>query len=293
MSAPYFIAASGTPLGPEEQLHSAGLAPHFEAQGAGGMDGVLVAGTMGMMQLLRDETYRELIRQSAEFWRGKGELFVGVGDASFARSRDRLRLVNEFRVDVVVVLAPYFMKFGQEQLIEYYSALASESKAPLYLYDLPQSTGTSLSHETIHRLAKHPNIRGIKCSGDVAQVRVLTDSFAGTDFRVIVASPLLVDTLMRNGMRQHLDGVFAMFPTWVKKMKHAINAEDWTTAADLSQRMGRVMPRLAHYGVMSAMTAILNSQGIPGSFAPRPYPALSAGQSEELLREPTVRALLD
>lgn len=293
MSAPYFIAALGTPLGEEEQLHIGGLQAQFDSQIRGEMDGVLVGGTMGMMQLLRDDTYLDLLRHSAEYWQGKGEIFVGVGDASFARSRDRLRLVNEFPVDVVVVLAPYFMKFGQDQLIEYYSALANESKAPLYLYDLPQSTGTSLSHSTIHTLAKHQNIRGIKCSGDVAQVRVLTDSFAGTDFRVIVAQPLLVDTLMRHGMRQHLDGVFAMFPNWVKQMKHAVATENWTTAAELSQRMGRVMPRLQHYGVMSAMTAIMNSKGIAGSFAPRPFPALSASQVDELLREPTVLALIE
>ncbi len=291
MSKPCFIAAIGSPLDNDELLDKRGLLSHLEDQWTGEMDGVLVAGTMGMMQLLRDETYRDLVKHSSELVTGKGELFVGVGDASFARTRDRLRFVNQFPIDVTVVLAPYFMKFSQELLIEYYLALADESRSPMYLYDLPQSTGTSLSFETVETLSKHRNIRGIKCSGDVAQVRALTDALGGPNFRVIVAQPLIVDVLMHHGMRQHLDGVFAMFPSWVKKMKRAVLAEDWNLAAGLSQAMARVMPRLHHYGVLSAMTDIMNTRGIGGNYAPRPYPRLTAAQREQLLQEPAVVAL--
>lgn len=291
MTDPYFIAALGTPLDAEENLHSEGLRTHLEDQLAGGMDGVLVGGTMGMMQLLRDDTYRELVKQSAEQWSGRGELFVGVGDASYARTLDRLRYVNQFPVDVTVVLAPYFMKFSQDQLIDYYQSLAQESRSPLYLYDLPQSTGTVLSVDTVVKLSQHPNIRGIKCSGDIAQVRVLIDAVAGTNFRVIVAQPLIVDVLMRSGIRQHLDGVFAMFPAWVKRMKQAVASNDWDAAAALSQAMGRVMPVLHKYGVMATMSAVLNARGIAGNYGPRPYSRLDAEQVQSLLAEPAIVAL--
>jgi dihydrodipicolinate synthase/N-acetylneuraminate lyase len=266
MAKSYFISALGTPLDGDENLHHEGLRLHLDDQHSNGIDGVLVGGTMGMMQLLRDQTYRDLIKESCALWSGRGEMFVGVGDAGFARTRDRLRLVNEFPVDVTVVLAPYFMKFSQERLIEYYRALADESRSPLYLYDLPQSTGTVLSVDTVVTLSRHPNIRGIKCSGDIAQVRVLMDA-APADFRVIVAQPLITDVLLHHGIGEHLDGVFAMFPTWVKRMKEAVAADSWVDAAATSRWMGRVMPRIQQYGVMSAMTTLLNARGIPGNFA--------------------------
>jgi 4-hydroxy-tetrahydrodipicolinate synthase len=291
MTSSYFIAALGTPLDAEENLHRDGLRAHLADQQANEIDGVLVGGTMGMMQLLRDSTYHDLVQLSSELYAGKGELFVGVGDASFARTLDRLRLANQFPIDVAVVLSPYFMKFTQEQLIDYYRAIADESRVPLYLYDLPQTTGTVLTLDTVTTLAKHPNIRGIKCSGDIAQARVLIDSVAGENFRVIVAQPLIVDVLLRHGVHQHLDGVYALFPEWVKKMKHAVGAERWDEAAALSKGMGRVMPRLHHYGVLSAMTTLLNARGIPGSFAPRPYPVLAPELAQALLNESTIREL--
>lgn len=289
--APRFIAAIGTPLDPQEHLDVQGLRAHLDDQAAGEMDGVLVAGSMGTMQLLADDAYRDLVKHGAEFWSGRGELLVGVGDASFARTRDRLRYVNEFSVDGTVVLAPYVTKFPQPELIEYYEALASESRAPLYLYDLPQLTGTSLHLETVVKLAQHPNIRGIKCSGDVAQVRALVDAVNGSGFRVIVAQPLIVDLLLRHGMNEHLDGLFAMFPYWVKQMKSAVRAENWSAAAELVQSMDCALRRLLHYGVLPAMTVLLNARGISGSFAPRPYRALNPKQADELCQEPAFRAL--
>ena len=291
MSPPYFIAALGTPLDAEERLDVQGLCAHLDEQHAGGMDGVLVAGTMGMMQLLAEQTYRDLVVQSAKLWRGRGELFVGVGDAGFARTRDRIRLVNQTPVDAVVVLTPYFMKFSQEQLVDYFQALAGESRAPLYLYDLPQTTGTALSHETVGKLAQHPNIRGIKCSGDVAQARALIDTLAKPAFRVIVAQPLLVDVLLRSGVAQHLDGLYAMFPKWVQRMKSAAVAENWEEAARLSRLMARAVPRLHHYNVLSAMTSLLNARGVSGCYAPRPYPRLSSEQEQSLFSESTLTAL--
>jgi dihydrodipicolinate synthase/N-acetylneuraminate lyase len=289
--APRFIAAIGTPLDPQEHLDVRGLRAHLEDQSAGEMDGVLVAGSMGAMQLLADDAYRDLIKHSVEFWSGRGELLVGIGDASFARSRDRLRSVNEFSVDGAVVLAPYVTKFPQEELIDYFQALAAESRAPLYLYDLPQLTGTSLHIETVLKLSQHPNIRGIKCSGDVAQVRALVDAVAGSGFRVIIAQPLLVDLLLRHGMNEHLDGLFAMFPHWVKQMKNAVREENWPTAAQLVQSMDRALRRLVHYGVLPAMTVLLNARGISGSFAPKPYRALNPKLADELCQEPALRAL--
>ena len=69
MNQPYFITAIGTPLTQEEQLHEEGLAVQLEDQWAAGIDGILVAGSMGAMQLLSDETYRRLHSSKSDYRR--------------------------------------------------------------------------------------------------------------------------------------------------------------------------------------------------------------------------------
>ena len=180
------FSAVGTPLTPDETLHVDGFERHLADQWRAGMTGVLIGGTMGLMQLLSDATYRQLVEHGARAGAGRGEVMIGAGDASFARTRDRIKILNEHRLDGVVVLAPYLWKFTQDELVDYFTELADFSRSPLYLYDLPGLTGTKLTFETVLAVAKHPNVRGIKCSCEFGWTRQLID-MAPQGFRVIAA----------------------------------------------------------------------------------------------------------
>lgn len=292
MNRPYLISAVGTPLDGDELLHEDGLRAHLEQQRAAGINGILVAGTMGLLQLLRDQTYQQLVRNAVQLWSSHGELLVGIGDASFARTRDRLRFVNECGVDAVVVLAPYFVRFSQAELINYYEALANETRAPLYLYDLPQRT-TGLAIETVIRLSGHPQIAGIKCSGDIGLVRLLKDSLSDADFRVIVAQPMLIDVLTRSGIREHLDGIYAVVPHWMQEIADLIEKQQWDTARQKVNRLANLLDVFRRCGVFQSMTELLNTMGVPGSFAPQPHAAFNETQRHAFCDEPVVQEVIN
>jgi len=294
-SAPraFLCSAIGTPLTSEETLHHEGIVKHLEQQAAAGIDGILVGGTMGLMQLLKDDTYQDLVCQCVTHWKHHGEVLVGVGDTSFHRTRERLRFVNEFKVDGVVVLAPYFIQFSQQEMIEYYQALAAESRAPLYLYDLPQRTKVSLHAETVVELARHPNIAGIKCSGDVAEAVRLRELLSREGFRVIVAQPLLMDILLRGGVTQHLDGVFAILPRLVRSIADAEEQGNKTESEERLSLLRRFLLKICESGVFPGMTVVLNHQGIPGNFAPCPFAQLTGNTVENLLKDPAVIEALE
>ena len=292
MSRPYLISAIGTPLTDGEELHVEGLAVHLDAQANASIDGILVAGSMGAMQLLADRTYGELVAQSVGLWRRRGELLVGVGDTSFVRTRERIRAVNQYTVDGTVVLSPYFINFSQSELIAYFQALAVESKAPLYLYDLPARTRTNLTIDTVLTLSETPNIAGIKCSGDTSQTRRLKMALGDSDFRTILAKPMMIDSLFRAGMREHLDGVYAIVPHWIKQIADAVEQEDWQQASQKIAHLGNFLDVLVQYDVFPAMTEFLNAQDVAGNYAPRPFARLDHKQREAILGEPVVQEML-
>lgn len=285
------FSAIGTPLAPGETLLRDALELHLADQWRGGMTGVLLGGTMGLMQLLGEDTYRQLVEVGARAAAGRGEVMIGVGDASFTRTRDRIHFVNEHRVDGVVCLSPFLWKFTQNELLDYFTALADVSRAPLYLYDLPVLTGTKLSFETVLAAARHPNIRGIKCSADLGWTRQLID-IAPHNFRVIVAQADLVDVLLRGGITHHLDGVFAVAPDWTAGIARAAAAGKWDLAAALQQKLSALLRVMRDYGIFPSFTALLNARGIPGNFAPAPMRPLDDVQREALLSLPIVTELL-
>ena len=286
------ISALCTPLHDDGSLHVDGLAAHLDDQWRHGIAGVLVGGTMGLMQLLDDETYRELVHHSVRLARGHGEILVGVGDTSFTRTLSRIRYVEQFDIDGVVVLSPYFFQLGQAELIAYFEGLADRSKKPLFLYDLPGRTKTTLELDTVLQLAKHPNIHGIKCSGEYTGTRRLMDR-VGDAFRVVPAQPLLVDMLVRCGVRENLDGVFAILPGLAVSVVEAAEKGDYASATALQGDLTEFLHLIVgKYPLFPACTVILNARGVPGRVHPVPMKTLDASQAAKLLDEPLVRKLV-
>lgn len=287
-----FISAICTPLTEQDDLHIEGLAAHLEAQWSAGIDGILVAGTMGLLQLLRDDVYQNLVRQSIERSKGRGEVMVGAGDASLARTLDRVAFLNTLNgIDAVVVLAPYFIQFSQAELVGYYRTIADASRVPLYLYDLPQRTRSKIEIRTVQELIRHPNIKGIKCSDEIVSTRQLIAA-VGDITRIIVAQPLLVDMLLKSGVREHLDGVFALIPEWTVALGRAADAGDWNTATQYQAKIAAILAVLVKYGVFPAASAILNATGVGGRMGPRPFQMLDAAARAQLLSESIVMELV-
>ncbi len=286
------MTAICTPLEIDYSLDLEALEAHIEDQWQHGISGLLVAGTMGLMQLQSDKVYRDLVEHSVGISHGRGEIMVGVGDTSFARTRDRIQFAEQFAIDGVVALPPYLVKFSQEELVEYFRALADIAEKPLYLYDLPGLVGTRLAIQTIEILAKHPNIRGIKCSGAWEETRQLIDR-AYSDFRVIPAQPHLVDHLVRVGISANLDGIFGIAPDLSVAIVRSAEAGNWSRAAELQQLLSKLLNLLRDkYTIYGGCEAILNARGIRCRLVPAPMQQLNEKQRNRLLEEPLVQRLL-
>jgi 4-hydroxy-tetrahydrodipicolinate synthase len=243
---------------------------------------------MGVMQLLRDQTYLSLVKQSVEFTQGKGELLVGAGDASFARSRDRIECLNQFAIDGIVIITPYFLKFSQSELVDYYSALADVAKHPLYVYDAPVRTGVKLEIETVLRLAEHRNIRGIKCTCDAEWTRELVRQ-VDSKFRVIASALSDMHELLREGIGLHLDGLFALMPSWTAALAAAVEAGQWDRVNEYAERFTRLLELVRRFGSFASYTAIVNARGVPGNFAPAPLTHLTAAERDILFDDSLLR----
>lgn len=290
-SKPNFITAIATPLREDDSLHEEGLEKLIDFQLQAEIGGLLVGGTMGLMQLQTPDTYRLLMRRSIDFADGRTELLAGAGDVSFSNTCQRIEFLNTLPLDGVVVLPPYLIHFRQDELIDYYRSLAGLSRAPLYLYDLPQITHVKLELDTVLAIATHPNIRGIKCSDEPSYARQLID-LIGDRFRIVMAAPLLMDVFLRQGVMEHLDGVYCLFPRQVVGIGEAAQEQDWERAAHLQQGINRTMRLLRKHGLWLAFTALMNTIGVPGRMKPRPHRQWDASETRTFLEDEETQAIL-
>lgn len=287
------ITATGTPLDQAGRLHREGVQAHLEDQARAGVDSLLVGGTMGLMPLLRDQTWRDLVQTAVSLGRSRFELLIGAADTSTERVLDRIAFLNGIEaIGGVVVMAPGLIKFRPDEYVKFYGDLANASRHPVYVYDLERLTGVTLPVDTLCQIAEQPNIAGMKLSGNAAKAAQLRHRLAGSDFRLVVADPVICDVMFRAGFREHLDGVFAMCPRWAAAIALAAEDGDWDQAAHWQVKLSQLLEACLSLPLFGAFTTIMNARGIPGRFAPEPIQMLTEAQRDDLLGRPIVRELL-
>lgn len=279
------ITATLTPLDNQDQLHLAGLEAHLHDQYRAGIRKILIAGTMGLMPLLPDQTWRELVKESVRLNKGRFELLVGATDHGTTRVLQRIEFLNGIDgIDAVTVMTPSFYKFTAAQYESYYRELASASRYPVLIYHLPGLTGLQLPDEAWLAIAEIPNIVGAKMSGCASLVRKLAPRWPD-GFRAIIADPLMTDQFFRAGVPEHLDGLWALAPEIAVKIDHCCEQGRFEEAAKAQDRLNQLHRLIVEFGVFESATTILNARGISGRMAPWPIGSLSGERAAELIQK--------
>jgi 4-hydroxy-tetrahydrodipicolinate synthase len=124
---------------------------------------LVVHGTTGETPTLTKEEKRAVVKHVRESNKAKLPIVIGCGGNSTA---DVVALLNDEmykHADAILSVTPYYNKPNQAGLYEHYKAIASASKKPVVLYNVPGRTGVNLTAETIIRLANDfENIIAIK-----------------------------------------------------------------------------------------------------------------------------------
>lgn len=144
------------------------LAVHLAENGS---DGIVAHGTTGESPTLTHEEEYELYRTVKKALKGKAKLIAGTGSNSTETSIKSTKVAEGIGVDGIMIVVPYYNKPSQEGMYQHFKAVASETKLPIIIYNIPGRTGVNMLPETVARLAQIRNIVGIKeASGMLDQV---------------------------------------------------------------------------------------------------------------------------
>ena len=148
------------------------LASVIDYQLANGADFLCILATTGETPCLSaDEHYKVkqfIVKQVA----GRVPLLMGCGGNNTAAVVEMCKTYDMSGIDGLLSVCPYYNKPSQEGLYQHFKAIASATKLPVVLYNVPGRTGINLKPETTCRLANDcDNIVAIKeASGSIEQV---------------------------------------------------------------------------------------------------------------------------
>src|SRR5438876_10315394 len=227
-----------------------------------GSDGLVVAGTTGEAPTLTHDEKLRLFREVKSAVDGRGAVIAGTGTYNTAESVELSREAERAGVDALLLTTPYYSKPPQEGIYRHFETIARATSLPCILYNIPGRTAVNVSAETMLRLARIPNITGVKeASGDLEQIaRVIED--APEHFRVWSGDDSLTLPILAIGGYGVISVVSHLAGSQMREMIEAYLANDTRTAARIHRRLLPLMTNLLTAGGNpAAVKHALNSVG--------------------------------
>lgn len=184
-STPLFygsIVALITPMDSHGEVDYEDLKKLVDFHVNAGTNAIVSVGTTGESATLSIDENVKVIQKTVEFAAGRIPVIAGAGSNSTSEAITMTKLLQGSGVAGCLSVVPYYNKPTQEGMYQHFKAIAESTDLPQILYNVPGRTGSDMKPETAGRLAKIPNIVGIKeATGDVSRVKQIKE-LAGEDF---------------------------------------------------------------------------------------------------------------
>ena len=272
-----------TPFDAEGSVNFCSLELLVESLLDQGVTGFYVDGSTGEAFLLSMEERKDVIRSVAEYNHGRGVLIAQVGCISTKDAIDLAKVAEASGYDAISSVAPFYYKFSFDQIKKYYYDIVNAVSIPMVIYNIPAFSGVNLSVEQMGEFLKDPRFIGVKHTS--------SDYFAMRQFKTAFPDKIMFngfDETFLAGLSMGAEAAIGstynfMAPSFIRILE-LFHSGNIIEAADLQEKVDRIITVLCKYGVMAGCKAILTAKGIPMGCVRAPFTDLTDEQKADLLK---------
>jgi 4-hydroxy-tetrahydrodipicolinate synthase len=152
------------------QLDETAYRELIEFQIKSGIHGIVPCGTTGESPTLSHAEHKRVVETCIDQVKKRVVVIAGSGSNNTAEALELTKHAQQAGADAALMITPYYNKPTQEGLYQHYKTVASQTKIPIVVYNVPGRTSLNLLPETMARLAEIPHIVGLKdATGDLKQ----------------------------------------------------------------------------------------------------------------------------
>jgi 4-hydroxy-tetrahydrodipicolinate synthase len=211
-----------------------------ERQIKGGVHGLVPVGTTGETATLSHDEHRRVVELCVEAAAGRVPVIAGAGSNSTEEAIGLVRHAKEVGAQGALVVTPYYNRPSQEGLYRHYAAINDAVDLPIILYNVPTRTSIDISNETVARLAKLPNIVGIKdATSDMGRPSVMRLT-CKEDFVLLSGEDATALGYMAHGGHGCISVTANVEPEGMSQMLDACLAGDFAAALSWQDRLIRL-----------------------------------------------------
>jgi 4-hydroxy-tetrahydrodipicolinate synthase len=284
------LTAMVTPFGPDGSLDLAATARLANHLVDAGCDGLVISGTTGESPTTTDAEKLALLRAVLEAVGDRARVIAGAGTYDTAHSVQLAKACAAEGAHGLLVVTPYYSRPPQAGLIAHFTAVADATPLPVLLYDIPPRSVVPIEFETLHTLAAHPNIVGVKdAKGDLhAGAQLIAETglvyYSGDD---AVNLPWLA-----MGATGFISVTSHLAAGQLRDLLSAFASGDVTTARKINVAISPLCNAMSRLGGVTMAKAGLRLQGIEVGDPRLPQVAATPEQIDALITDMRAASVL-
>lgn len=220
---------------------AAALLDYLDAIVAGGVDGLVLFGSTGEFVHFDVEERMRILMLAIK--RSRVPMLVNVSHSTLAGALDLAEDAIANNAAGVLLMPPYFYRYTDDQIGEFYSRFAKElgSTIPIYLYNVPQFTNP-ISADLAERLFSTGAFAGIKdSSGDWELFTRLNALRPRLSFQLLLGSESIYFRAKEAGADGVVSGIAAALPELIVALHRALSSNDSEYASQLRARVAEFL----------------------------------------------------
>lgn len=282
-----------TPFKDDLTLDEEGLRVLVKRQVKAGVHGIAPLGVTGENSLMSDRELARVMEIIVEEVNGKCKVIPDTCTSGVNSTLERIGLFQKIGCDYVSVFVPYLVLPKEDGIILFYEKIADSSKVPILIHNSPGRVVVNLSPEGTARLARHPNIAGIKEGfkglDHIAKVLYLTKD---EDFSVFTGKDTTLYPLLCFGGHGNCAVAGNVVPDIMKDICEHFESGAKDKARDLHYKYYTLFEVLRAETNPIAVKEALNLMDLPGGRLRPPLTELSEPKREKLKKVLSDRHLI-
>ena len=272
-----------TPLTALEKLNAPALEKLLAFEMKQGADGFYIGGATGEGLLLDVPERKRLCEKAVEYIGDRGVKIVHVADMNFRDTIALARHAEACGADAISSIAPIYFKYGEEEILSYYRAIAESVNIPLIIY-YTAAAGVNISYELFGKLFEIDNITGVKwTSSNYYEMIRLRERFPNAN---IFNGP---DEMLVCGLAAGADGGIGstynvMYPL-IRSIYDRFRAGDAAGALESQKKADKIIAVMLRYSVIPVCKMILEELGIEVGAASFPMESYADETRAKIKRE--------
>lgn len=277
------IPAMITPFDEKEELDKNRVQNLVEHLISKNVNGLYIGGSTGEGFMMDHNERKLLVEYVMEQVKGRIPIIVHVGSISTKLSKDLAVHAYEHGADAVSSVPPFYWKFDNESIFQYYKEISEATPLPMIVYNVPLAGLMGL--DMIYKLAEIDNVKGIKYTATNHYEIKLIKKQLGDDFMVYSGSDEMAVSGLLHGADGLIGSFYSMIPDLFINIYDSMQVDNTEVAMANQLIANDIIMASLKYDYYSAIKLGLSWMGEDVGIVRSPFKVLSANQEEAFRTE--------